>query len=175
MKILALLVIVIGFASAQAELDVRWKHLSTQNGDIPMPNAGKEQTSATVFDIDKDGVDDFVITERTAAPAAVWYRHTAKGWDRYIIEQDPLHIEAGGTFLDVDGDGDLDFVAGGDYQSNEVWWWENPYPDFNPNTGWKRHLLKKVAARSIMTWRLATFSAMEKRNWSSGIRDRTSC
>ena len=51
-----------------------WKHLSTRNGDLPAPNTGTQQTSATVFDIDKDGVNDFVITERTAAPSVLWYR-----------------------------------------------------------------------------------------------------
>lgn len=143
MKFFLSVLLIAGLAPAQAPLDIQWKHLSTQTGELPVPNAGKEQTSATVFDIDKDGVDDFVITERTTAPAAVWYRHSGKGWNRYIIEKDVLHIEAGGTFLDVDGDGDLDFIAGGDYQSNEVWWWENPYPHFDPNVAWKRHVIKK--------------------------------
>lgn len=121
-----------------------WKHLSTATGDLPVPNAGTQQTSATVFDIDRDGVNDFVITERTAAPAAVWYRRRAGGWDRYVLEAGPLHIEAGSTFADIDGDGDLDFVAGGDYKSNEVWWWENPDPDFRPDVSWKRHVIKNT-------------------------------
>jgi hypothetical protein len=97
-----------------------------------------------VFDIDRDGVNDFVITERTAAPAVVWYRRGPQGWSRYVIEAGPLHIEAGSTFADIDGDGDLDFVAGGDYKSNEVWWWENPYPNYDPNVPWKRHVIKNT-------------------------------
>src|SRR5439155_4755329 len=40
------------------------------------------------------------------------------------------------------GDGDLDIVFGGDYQSTEVWWWENPYPSFDPKVPWQRHLIK---------------------------------
>jgi hypothetical protein len=121
-----------------------WQHLSSGQGDFPAPNAGKEQTSATVFDIDRDGVNDFVITERTAAPSVVWYKHSGKGWARSVIEEQPLHIEAGATFFDVDGDGDLDFIAGGDWKSNEVWWWENPYPAYPESGGWKRHLIKNT-------------------------------
>jgi FG-GAP-like repeat len=141
---LILIVIVLALmAWAQSEARIAWKHLSTKNGDLPLPNSGTQETSATVFDIDKDGVNDFVITERTAAPAVVWYRRGANGWTRYVIEPEPLRIEAGSTFMDVDGDGDLDFIAGGDWKSNEVWWWENPYPNFDPKIGWKRHLIKK--------------------------------
>ncbi|HTT65881.1 MAG TPA: VCBS repeat-containing protein [Bryobacteraceae bacterium] len=125
---------------------VIWKHLSTASGDLAPPNAGTEQTSATVFDIDRDGINDFVITERTAAPAVVWYRRGAHGWTRYVIEAGPLHIEAGATFADIDGDGDLDFVAGGDFKSNEVWWWENPYPHYDPAVPWKRHTIKNSLA-----------------------------
>ena len=33
-------------------------------------------------------------------------------------------------------------VFGGDGSSNYVWWWENPYPDFDPAIPWKRHEIK---------------------------------
>lgn len=126
----------------RASRAIHWIHLSTKSGDLPVPNSGTQQTASLVLDIDKDGVNDFVITERTAAPAAVWYRRTKAGWERYVIEKDPLHIEAGGAFADIDGDGDLDIVFGGDWKSNQVWWWENPYPNFDPKVPWKRHVIK---------------------------------
>lgn len=123
-----------------------WKHLSSVNGELPVPNEGDQQTSSAVFDIDGDGTNDFVITERTHAPSVTWFRRTDEGWSRYVIEDEALHIEAGSTFHDVDGDGDVDFVAGGDAQSNEVWWWENPSPHFDPGVGWTRHTIKSTGA-----------------------------
>jgi hypothetical protein len=123
-----------------------WKHLSTATGDLPAPNKGTEQTSLTVADFDRDGFSDFIVTERTAADSVVLYRHVGNRWARYIIEPQPLHIEAGSVAVDVDGDGDLDFVAGGDWKSNEIWWWENPYPDFDPARPWKRHTIKNSGA-----------------------------
>ncbi len=136
----------VALACAQAVPRVVWKHLSTKNGDLAAPNSGKQQTASAVFDIDKDGVNDFVISERTAAPAVVWYRRTGKGWDRYVVEAEALRIEAGSAFHDIDGDGDLDLVLGGDSGSNGVWWWENPYPDFDPAKPWRRRSIKASGA-----------------------------
>ena len=131
-----------GVAGAGAR-EVLWKHLSSRTGDIEAPNAGRQQCTATVFDVDRDGVNDFVISERTEAPSVVWYRRGPKGWTKHVVEPQHLQVEAGATFLDVDGDGDLDFVGGGDYSSNEIWWWENPFPAFDPQTPWTRHTIKR--------------------------------
>jgi hypothetical protein len=139
--------IVLVFALAAAGVaEYKWKHLSSANGDLPIPNKGTEQTSLTVADFDRDGLNDFVVTERTSADSVVLFRRMANGWSRYVIEPQPLHIEAGSLALDVDGDGDLDFIAGGDWKSNEIWWWENPYPDLDPAKPWKRHVIKNSGA-----------------------------
>ncbi len=124
-----------------------WRHLSVKNGDISVPAPGTQQTGSAVFDIDKDGVDDFVITERTAAPGVVWFRRVKDGWKRYVMDPELVRIEAGATFGDVDRDGDLDFIAGGEARSDEVWWWENPYPNFNPDKGWTRRTIKASGGR----------------------------
>jgi hypothetical protein len=51
-------------------------------------------------------------------------------------------IEAGGAAFDIDGDGDLDVVFGEDWLGHNLYWWENPYPNFNPDIPWKRHTIK---------------------------------
>ncbi len=140
--VLAAVSIVVCSWALQKIEPIRWKHLSTINGDIATPNAGDQQTSSLVLDIDKNGINDFVISERTQAPSVVWYRRGSNGWTKYVVDNDPLHIEAGGDFHDIDSDGDLDIVFGGDWQNNKVWWWENPYPNYEPNTPWKRREIK---------------------------------
>jgi hypothetical protein len=108
--------------------------------DLQIPNEGNQQTASLILDIDQDGIDDFVITERTQSPSVVWYRYSGKTWERRIIDNTPLTIEAGGTYLDIDRDGDPDIVFGGDARSNQIWWWENPCPQYGGE--WKRHLIK---------------------------------
>ena len=140
---MAMISFLIGLAPNLPGAEIKWTHLSSKNGDLPVPGSTTQQTGSLVADLDRDGINDFVLSFRKVAPALVWYRHTAKGWDRYVIEKDFLPVEAGGAAYDIDGDGDLDIVFGGDYQSNELWWWENPYPNFDPNVSWKRHVIKK--------------------------------
>ncbi|MBN1361797.1 MAG: VCBS repeat-containing protein [Sedimentisphaerales bacterium] len=125
---------------------VQWKHLSTTTGELAVPNPGNQQTAALVCDVDGDGVNDFLIAERTAAPSLVWYRRSADGWTKYTVDDRPLHIEAGSAALDIDRDGDLDVAFGGDYQQNQVWWWENPASNFDPTTPWRRHIIKAFGA-----------------------------
>jgi len=132
-----------GFIQANAQQSVEWKHLSSKTGDIEVPNNGSEQTSAAVADFNNDGINDFCISERQQAPSLVVYFRNDKDWTKYPVDAGKLHIEAGTTACDVDGDGDMDIIAGGDWQNNEFWWWENPYPDFDKNTPWKRYLIRQ--------------------------------
>ena len=109
---------------------------------MPPRPAARPSKPALVGDFDGDGVNDFILSFRQEPPALVWYRRTTSGWDQYAIEKEFLTIEAGGAATDIDGDGDLDIAFGGDWQSSEVWWWENPSPQFDPHTSWKRHVIK---------------------------------
>src|SRR5262245_5933515 len=126
-------VITISATLSVSGAELKWKHLSSTTGDLPVPGTSTEQTGALIVDLDKDGTNDFVLSFRKVAPALVWYRRTGIGWDRYVLDPSFLTVEAGGAVYDIDGDGDPDIVFGGDWQSSEVWWWENPYPNFDPN------------------------------------------
>ena len=124
-----------------AMADPPWKHLSSAQGDLPVPETSDQQTGSMVGDIDGDGRTDFVLTNRVKGNAAIWMRNTPEGWQQHMIDPGPLNIEAGGTLFDVDRDGRLDVIAGGDSTSNEVWWWQNPYPDYS--RPWKRRVIKQ--------------------------------
>ena len=126
---------------------VKWSHISTQTHlrDFPTSNVGW-QSSAIVFDIDKDGTDNIVIAG-WSDPDMIWYKKIEKGFERYVIDDKKSHIEAGGTYWDIDDDGDLDILQGGSWATNEVWWWENPYPNFEPNTPWERYTIKNYGKK----------------------------
>jgi len=142
-QILACSLFLLVFLPALAA-DIHWKHLSSSKGDLPVPPGGsKQQTGALIGDFDGDKVNDFILSFRQKPPALVWYRRHRGGWEAYTVEDQYLTIEAGGAAYDIDGDGDLDVLFGGDYQSSEVWWWENPSPAFEKNVSWKRHIVKK--------------------------------
>jgi hypothetical protein len=146
LSFISILIIIILFACQapvkKEKTSFSWQYFSSKNGDIEVPNIGNQQTASAVYDINLDGYNDFIITERSNAPAVVWYQRIPDGWKRHIIDTEPLHIEAGSAVSDIDGDNDLDVVFAGDFASNQVWWWENPYPEYTPNKPWQRHTIK---------------------------------
>ena len=121
---------------------VNWQLVSTTTGGLASPGPAVQQTASLVVDVDKDGRNDFVIASRREGANVVLYRRTASGWARYLVDDDHLPIEAGGAAMDVDGDGDTDIIFGEDNSSNKVWWWENPYPHYDPVLPWKRRAIK---------------------------------
>lgn len=121
----------------------KWEHISSEDGTIPLSWKTTQQTASLAVDIDKDGIDEFVICGRGAAPAIIYFKYDrAIGWREFVVEKELFSVEAGGTFYDIDNDGDKDLVFGGDYQSNKIYWWENPSPYYNPNVPWHRFEIK---------------------------------
>lgn len=170
----AVMFCLLGLLVAAAELPLpAWKHLSSKSGDLPTPNGGTQQTACVAFDIDGDGAADVALAERTQAPAIIWLRCTAHGWEKFVIDDSYQTPEAGGLAYDVDGDGDLDLVIGGDYRSDELWWYENPRPNFDPKTPWKKHVIKKGGGKAHHDQAMADFLGLGKPQlmfWNQGAR-----
>lgn len=124
---------------------VKWKHLSSAKGDLASPEVGN-QSATLVFDIDKDGKDEIVIAG-WGQTSMVWYKKKGNLWEKYLLDNTNSHIEAGGVYYDIDGDGDLDILHGGSWNTNEIWWWENPYPDFDPKKPWRKYTIKNTGAK----------------------------
>lgn len=151
--------------------EMKWKHLSTKTRDLPPTNGGQQQTSCLAADLDKDGVNDFVITDRSVSPSVVWFRYSKGKWERYIIDNSPLRIEAGYAVLDIDRDGDTDVIFPGDAGSNEIWWWENPYPEYDPQKNWNRFNIKKSGGNKhhdLMTGDFDNDGTTELVFWNQG-------
>jgi hypothetical protein len=126
--------------------EIQWTRLSSTKGDLPDPGGSNQQTGVLIGNFDKRSAAGFIISFRVKAPALVWMRRAGGGWERSVIENEFLPVEAGGAAFDIDSDGDQDIVFGGDWQNNQVWWWENPYPEFDAKVPWKRRLIKNSGA-----------------------------
>ncbi len=116
---------------------VEWEHLSSTDEQIPAPDVGR-QVATLILDVDGDGVNDFMVA---SYEKIAWFRRSADGWKRYAVENGAqgVRIEAGGDSHDLDGDGDLDILMGAQSKAGEIWWWENPSPDFSIEKPWRRH------------------------------------
>ena len=111
---------------------LRFRHTVIDGNTI-----GTGNSVCLVADINGNGLNDVVIGNYVNPPEEgylVWYEYPE--WKRHIIAR--ANLEAGGTVLDVNGDGRLDVVAGQPYYGHELYWFENP-PD--PTQTWTRRVI----------------------------------
>lgn len=82
------------------------------DADLP----GKHFAQTALADLDNDGRPEYIVGEMKGN--IYWYKfHTPEKWSRHLLgQQSPSDV--GGCVLDVDGDGWLDFVAGGAWYRN---------------------------------------------------------
>ena len=170
----AILIALLALVNTCTDRVSTWTYYSSKAGDLPPPNSGNQQTASLVLDIDKDGTLDFVIAERTKRPSVVWYKYSGGGiWSKHTLDDEALSIEAGDDYADIDEDGDLDIVFGGDSRSNQIWWWENPHPNYDPNTPWTRRLIKNSGSNKHHDQIFGDFDGdgrTELASWNQGAR-----
>jgi len=75
--------------------------------------------------------------------ALVWLEQISlDNWKVHLIDDEAEMLESGGALGDVDSDGKLDFIAGGDWRNPNLWWWRQPS---DPNQKWQRFVIGSFA------------------------------
>lgn len=165
------LFILFGIFTAKAQ---KWERTSSEDGAIPLSWKTTQQTASLSVDIDKDGIEEFVMAGRGQATSIIYLKFDrAIGWREFAVEKEALPLETGGTFYDIDSDGDNDLIFGGDAQSNKIWWWENPAPFFNPNVPWHRYEIKTDGENQHQDMVFGDFKQTGKAQlafWNQGAR-----
>lgn len=97
-------------------------------------------TLFNVADVNQDGRLDIFTSGRNGRMAWFENRGDGQAWERHIIA--PVEKqECGGLAYDLTGNGWLDIINGGEWNSDELCWWENPG---TAGSEWTHHLIAKT-------------------------------
>lgn len=92
-------------------------------------------------DISGNGVPDVVLSGRNGRMVWLENRGRSAEWAQHVIDEPVDKLERGGLLYDLTGDGRLDIVNGGDWRSDEIYWWENPGA---PDVPWTKRLIART-------------------------------
>ena len=102
-------------------------------------------TFSAVGDVNGDGRPDIALSGRDGR--MVWLENpgpAGREWKLHLVDE-VQGMECGGSLWDLLGRGRRDIINGGDFRSDQIFWWENPGTDGK----WKKRVVAKAAGTQI--------------------------